>query len=47
MGRMPEMKMKLAANMPAMEFMSKNANKFARFAKMNKCEVSALFSPHE
>ncbi|OAO16228.1 histone-lysine N-methyltransferase ATXR3 [Blastocystis sp. ATCC 50177/Nand II] len=42
MGRMPEMKMKFAANMPAMEFMSRNANKFAQFAKVNKCELQRL-----
>ena len=46
MGRMSEMKMKFAANMPAMEFMSRNANKFAQFAKVNKCEVSASCGPH-
>ena len=47
MGRMPEMKMKFAPKMPSMEFMSKNANKFTQFAKVNKAEVALPHSPHK
>ena len=41
------MKMQFSAPMPSMEFVNKNANKFAHYMKMRKSEVSEVMRSHQ